>query len=371
VAAWRASLSTAAANFYESKGFTYRAARAPAGGEKKNRISLHGAEFSLHHGSIPPRPAVPWSAPVKISVAMTTYNHEGFIAQAIESVLAQETDDAFELVIGEDCSTDRTGEIVSDFGERHPGRIRVLPSPENLGSMKNWVRTLRACRGEYIALLDGDDAWTSPDKLRRQAGLLDGSPELAQSFHVCREYFEDGSRPAYEWPAKDKRARYRLDDLVRGPLGNSSSFMFRRRVVDELPDCFMEAAVGDWALLVLSARFGDVGLIDAPMSEHRNHAGGIYAGVPVPRRFQMRLETRRLLRPFLPDECESTVREADFHDHFRKAVAHHKLGESAEAGSDLRYCLENLEDRGRHSPWKIRSRALRVRLTRMIVPRAR
>src|ERR1039457_6922720 len=91
----------------------------------------------------------------KVSVSMITYNHEKFIAQAIEGVLRQETDFPVELVIGEDCSTDGTRKVVQDYATRYPNVIRALLPASNLGMMRNAVETLRACRGEHLAALEG------------------------------------------------------------------------------------------------------------------------------------------------------------------------------------------------------------------------
>src|SRR5581483_3949071 len=88
---------------------------------------------------------------VKVSVLMITYNHQSFIEQAIDSVLAQKTDFDYELVIGEDCSTDGTRDIVKRFQEGHPRIIRALHRSENLGMMDNFIQTHRECRGQYVA----------------------------------------------------------------------------------------------------------------------------------------------------------------------------------------------------------------------------
>jgi glycosyltransferase involved in cell wall biosynthesis len=99
---------------------------------------------------------------MRVSVSLLTYNHERYIAQAIESVLAQRGVD-FELVVSEDHSTDGTRAIVEEYAARHPDRIRVLPSPHNVGMTRAFVRGIEEARGSYVALLDGDDDWTSPD----------------------------------------------------------------------------------------------------------------------------------------------------------------------------------------------------------------
>ena len=112
-----------------------------------------------------------------VSVHMITYNHEPYIAQAIEGMLMQETDFPIELVIGEDCSTDRTREIVMEYKRKHPDIIRVITSDKNVGANQNSRRTQKACRGKYIAFCEGDDYWHHPGKLQKQVDFLENHPE--------------------------------------------------------------------------------------------------------------------------------------------------------------------------------------------------
>lgn len=108
-----------------------------------------------------------------VSVVMVTYNHEPYVSQAIEGVLMQRTDFAFELVIGEDCSQDGTREICLDFQRRFPERIRVLWWHENVSKKGgNFPRCLARCRGEFVAVCEGDDYWTDPLKLQKQVDLV-------------------------------------------------------------------------------------------------------------------------------------------------------------------------------------------------------
>ena len=120
---------------------------------------------------------------MKLSVAMITYNHERFIRQAIESVLDQKVNFDFEIVIGEDCSTDSTRTIVAELQQQYPDRIVALMRPHNLGAMRNLQETLAACKGQYVALLEGDDYWTSQHKLQKQVDFLDARPDCAISCH--------------------------------------------------------------------------------------------------------------------------------------------------------------------------------------------
>lgn len=120
-----------------------------------------------------------------ISVKMITYNHARYISQAIECVLAQKTVFPFELVIGEDCSTDGTREIVFDYARRYPELIRVITTDQNVGMQKNSNRTSDACQGKYIAYCEGDDYWHHPEKLQKQVAYLESHPECGL---VCSDY---------------------------------------------------------------------------------------------------------------------------------------------------------------------------------------
>lgn len=112
-----------------------------------------------------------------VSVAMITYNHESYIAQAIEGVLMQETDFQIELVIGEDCSTDLTRQIVKEYQKRRPDIVRVIIAGQNVGMNNNMLRTEISCRGKYIAYCEGDDYWHHPKKLQMQVDYLESHPE--------------------------------------------------------------------------------------------------------------------------------------------------------------------------------------------------
>jgi len=118
------------------------------------------------------------SLPV-VSVYMITYNHESYIAQAIEGIMMQQTDFPIELVIGEDCSTDRTREICLEYQDKYPEIIRLLLPEKNIGIYKNSKSTFIECKGKYIAICEGDDYWTDPLKLQKQVYFLETRPDFA------------------------------------------------------------------------------------------------------------------------------------------------------------------------------------------------
>ena len=123
-----------------------------------------------------------------VSVHMITYNHAPYIAEAIEGVLQQEVNFPIELVIGEDCSTDGTRDIVLEYQKKHPHIIRVITSDENLGATKNAYRTGKACKGQYIAFCEGDDYWHHPHKLQKQVDYMETHPECGlvfSNYDIC------------------------------------------------------------------------------------------------------------------------------------------------------------------------------------------
>ena len=85
----------------------------------------------------------------------------------------------YEIVIGEDCSTDSARAVVMAFYRRYPDRIRLLLRDQNVGANRNSVETIEACHGEYMAILEGDDYWIATDKLQKQVDFLDTNPECA------------------------------------------------------------------------------------------------------------------------------------------------------------------------------------------------
>lgn len=134
--------------------------------------------------------ATPFPAAMpRVSVLMVTFNHEAYVAQALESVFAQQHNFDFEIVVGDDASTDRTPEIVMEFSRCYPGIIRLIRHPKNVGHCRNYFSVLEACKGEYVALLDGDDYWTDPEKLKKQVDFLDRNPEFVLSCHRFRRHY--------------------------------------------------------------------------------------------------------------------------------------------------------------------------------------
>ncbi len=213
---------------------------------------------------------------MKVSVFMLAYNHERFIAQAIDSILMQEVDFEYEIVIGEDCSTDSTRQIVIDYQKKHPDKIRLLLPEKNLGMHTNAMNTYRACQGQYIAVLEGDDYWTSPDKLQTQVRLLDRNPDLVICFTNSLMFWEDNSHDPAIF-SNEQTKIFTIEDLLVRNFISTPSVMYQNGLIKEFPQWYSEQGMGDWTFYILLAEYGKIGYVDEVMSAYRIHDGGVWS----------------------------------------------------------------------------------------------
>lgn len=182
---------------------------------------LRGEPIQLYDGDRMDIPCVETSDADKlckhpvVSVHMITYNHEPYIREAIEGVMMQKTDFEFELVIGEDCSTDKTREICFEYQKKYPDKIRVLWWHENLGRHPhpaggNGRRTTVHCRGEFIAFCEGDDYWTDPLKLQKQVDVFRNDDSIGLCFCNAKIFWEQCGKWEH-WDGVADYGRGKLD----------------------------------------------------------------------------------------------------------------------------------------------------------------
>ncbi len=167
---------------------------------------LRGEPIKVFEGDPRDIPCIETSDPEKlcknpvVSVHMITYNHEPYIREAIEGVMMQKTDFEFELVIGEDCSQDKTREICFEYQKKYPDKIRVLWWHENVSVFGGNARRVTAhCRGEFIAFCEGDDYWIDPLKLQKQVDVMRKCPNVGLCFTGAKIYKEDESGTWISW----------------------------------------------------------------------------------------------------------------------------------------------------------------------------
>lgn len=163
---------------------------------------------------------------MKLSVFVVTYNQEKYIRHCLDSILMQEVDFDYEVVIGEDHGTDGTRAICEEYAEKYP-QIRLLPLIENLGVAGNWRRVLLECKGEYVAMCEGDDYWTDSKKLQKQVRFLDENKQYAGCFHNANKV-DDAGRVISVMHNGEMQREYDFDKIVSGWFMPTASLLFRR-----------------------------------------------------------------------------------------------------------------------------------------------
>ncbi|WP_028969881.1 glycosyltransferase [Sphingomonas sp. URHD0057] len=223
----------------------------------------------------------PAKSGVDVSVCLITYNHARFVRSAVASVLKQDIRRPFELIISEDASTDGTREIVEELANKD-ARIRLLMSPSNLRSNEPVRRAIAAAEGRYICILDGDDRWLAPDKLERQADLLDRNPDMAACFTNALVAYDDATGPTdIRWTAPSLNSRVSFKELWEGNPFATCAGMLRRDALHDLGSWYLDCfPITDWPLYLLCAQSGDILFVDEPSGLYRVHGGGEVAGRP-------------------------------------------------------------------------------------------
>jgi len=209
-----------------------------------------------------------------LSVITICYNHEKYIGQALESILAQKTNFTFTVIVADDGSTDSTQAIIRSYAQKFPQIIRPILRRKNIGATPNFFDALKKARGKYIALCEGDDFWTDPAKLQTQVDYLEKHPKVAFCFHPVKVFFEDNREPAKNVPPlKSKASQWTLERLVEGNFIHTCSVVFRRR---DYRDLNPEAIPTDWHLHLYNAQFGTIGWINKSMAAYRRHPEGLW-----------------------------------------------------------------------------------------------
>lgn len=169
----------------------------------------------------------------KVSVCIMTYKQEKYIRQCLQSIVDQEAEYPFEVIVADDCSTDGTREIIQEFTDRYPSLVRAVFHQTNVGVGVNYRSAHDLARGEYVAHCDGDDYWL-PGKLSYQSNLLDQHPEASQCWG-CAHLVDDDGKIIGFFPSRLARLLYpriitaRHIALSYALVGQHSTQMYRRK----------------------------------------------------------------------------------------------------------------------------------------------
>lgn len=214
-----------------------------------------------------------------VSVCTITYNHEKYIAQAIDSFLMQRTNFPIEIVIGDDFSSDNTREIILGLQKKYPETISLIQREKNIGVIPNLVDVLANCKGKYIAFCEGDDYWIDPLKLQKQVNFLESNLDFSLCFHDALVYWEDKTHRPFYFCRKLSKTTYQVEDVIKKWLMPSASMVFRKDAALPLPGWFVDVYNGDYAMQLLLALKGKIYYFNEIMCVYRRNIVSLSANV--------------------------------------------------------------------------------------------
>lgn len=242
-----------------------------------------------------------------VSVCVQTYQHSAFIKECLDGILMQKTNFAFEILLGDDESTDGTREICLEYANLYPNQIRLfLHRRENNirinGSATgrfNFLYNLYSGHGKYIALCEGDDYWTDPLKLQKQVDFLEANPDFAICFHKVKIWEEGELRD--DDITRVPSTISTIVDLARGNYIHTPSCVFRNNISKILGANFSSSPLGDYYLHIMNAQYGNILCIDEVMAVYRVHKNSLWSSQS---KFFRQYKTLEAIRCILSDLSE-------------------------------------------------------------------
>lgn len=218
-----------------------------------------------------------------VSVFIITYNHEKYIKEALDCILMQKCDFDFDIVVGEDCSTDNTRTILLEYQKKYPSKFRLLLHEKNIGAMNNQMETLSACKGKYIALCEGDDYWTDPLKLQKQVDFLESHEDYNGVFHKVSLLSNTTNKFSECVLNTDTPDSIEVTDLLKKNIIRTCSMLLRTESVrplftnNKFANIFKKATPGDWLMFIFAIRHKKMKYLSDNMAVYRIHDGGIWS----------------------------------------------------------------------------------------------
>ena len=217
---------------------------------------------------------------IKVTIRCITYNQKDYIRQCLDGFVMQRTNFRFEAIVHDDASTDGTDEIVREYAEKYPDIIKPIFETENQYSKHDGSlgRIMNAnTRGKYVAICEGDDYWTDPLKLQKQADFLDANPQCSLTYHACKNVFSTPCKVNCLTGENVKDFYSDVDFVIHYPF-QTATVMYRKDILDS--DLYKKAqaigcTAGDQILFLTASRLGTIEGVNEKMSVYRRHEGGI------------------------------------------------------------------------------------------------
>ncbi len=216
---------------------------------------------------------------MKVNVILITYNHSECIAQALESILIQETAHEVEIIVADDCSTDDTLDIIKRHKNNSDFRYVYLEQTSNLGFVKNYQRAFKACNGDYVLIMEGDDYWTTANHIEQHVSFLEKHSECSMSYNRHLRVFVDQNREeVFEWTAEKEYEYVTTEQLTLGNrIGNLSCCAFRGQLIKAIDPALFSVNIADWMLGMYMGQFGNLAYLKDVTSAYRIHDKGLWS----------------------------------------------------------------------------------------------
>jgi len=231
-----------------------------------------------------------------ITTCITTYNHEKYIRFALESALMQTGNINHHIIVFDDCSIDKTADIVREYVKKYPGKIFLRKNDSNIGMARNMEQCFSVAEDEYIAILEGDDFWTDERKLEKQALFLDSNLDCSMCFSAIKIFNHKTLRVSSLARQDILPDKLRVNDVInsegQNPIANFSSCMFKKSVMISLPEKIYEGIFNEIAVCFHVLKYGEIGFIREYMSVYRQHEKGLFTGKTAKTRLEYMIKAR-------------------------------------------------------------------------------
>jgi glycosyltransferase involved in cell wall biosynthesis len=211
---------------------------------------------------------------IVVSVIVLSYNHKQYISECLDSLVSQHCDVSFEVLVGDDCSTDGTREIIDKYQLDYPEIVKPIYPTNNLGPNSNYLNCFKHCNGKYIAFCEGDDYWVDPEKLQKQVDFLEANPNYGgvctnntwydQKLNRFQNFIQEESEITFE-------------DLVFKNSINSQTILFEKSLVQNRIDWISKLKIGDWAVSLIITNQKPYYRLKDITAVYRVHDGGIHS----------------------------------------------------------------------------------------------
>ena len=216
-----------------------------------------------------------------VSILCVTYNHKDYIAQALDSFLMQKTNFKFQVIVGDDCSTDGTTEILKEYAKKYPDIIKPIFREKNIGSTKNSLEVYSNAKTPYVAICEGDDYWIDEYKLQKQVDFLESNPDYAICFHPVKVMYDgfDFEKTDEIYPTQKMiESGTTFELLLKTNFIQTTSVVYRWMFNQtNTRQYFLDISPGDWFISLLHAKEGKIKMLPEIMAVYRRHPQGVWS----------------------------------------------------------------------------------------------